>query len=60
MQVLLQLSVAEFRDENHKCKLAAISVRFVAVMSQRFSNMFESSCNLAAIWDKTEVNMAHQ
>ena len=26
----------EFRDENRKCKLAAISMRFVAAMSQRF------------------------
>ena len=25
----------EFRDENRKCKLAAISMRFVAAMSKR-------------------------
>ena len=35
--LLYATSVApEFRDENRKCKLAAISMRFVAAMSQRF------------------------
>ena len=44
----------EFRDENRKCKLAAVSLRFVAAMFQRFRN----SMQLGAIWWKTEVKIA--
>ena len=32
----VSLVAPEFRDENRKCKLAAISMRFIAAMSQRF------------------------
>ena len=32
--------VSEFRDENRQGKLAAISMRFVAAMSQRFRTGF--------------------
>ena len=53
------LVTPEFCDENRKCKLAAISLRFVAARLE-VSNMFETSCNLMAIWEKSEVNMVHQ
>ena len=46
----------EFRDENRKCKLAAISMRFVAAMSQRFRtdvpNFMQLGGNLVENWSK--------
>ena len=49
----------EFRDENRRCKLAAISMRSVAAMSQR---NFEHVRKVLQIGGarKTEGNMAHQ
>ena len=48
---------ARIRDKNRKCKLAAISMGFVAAISQRFQTCSKLCMQLGG---KTEVNMAHK
>ena len=43
-----------------KCKLAAISMRFVAAMSQRFRTCSKLHATLGGDLGKTEVKVRHQ
>ena len=47
-------------DENLKCKLEAISMRFVTVISQGFQMCSKLHATWWQFWGKTEVNMANK